>query len=468
MLKALRETANWEFFQKLALIAIPVTLHSLLGTSKNVIDVIMLGQLGKLEVAAVGAGGRPFFVTLIMIFGMGSGCGVLASQYWGKKDREGVRKSVILSILWSFAVAIPCTLLFSFGSEFVVGLINKDPVVIAMGGAYLSIVGVNLLFATVNVSVTSGLKSIDQAVICTGFSVIGVGLNIFLNYVLIFGNFGAPQMGVMGAAWATMISAVVEVLVILAYIFGRKHMLAFSFRDIKLALDPVEIRRFLSVSMPIVVNGLVWSGGIFIYFVIYGRMGTDELAIMTMISPIESVCISFYVGLAAGAGVILGQNLGAGKFDKVWKQGWLFVGMSILMGLIIGGAFMASKDVVLGNFSGMGEQTLEAAKGVYMVFSGGIWLKAINVLIILGLLRSGGDTKFCLYLDAGCQWLVGIPLGAFGAFVWGFPLLGVFALVLCEELVKVFLCFYRVISKVWIQNLVDNAPVENQEAASVA
>lgn len=179
------------------------------------------------------------------------------------------------------------------------------------------------------------------------------------------------------------------------------------------------------------------------------------MAIMTMLSPFESICVSFYMGFSSAAGIILGQNLGAKRFETVWKQSWFFVAMAVVLGMTLGTVFFLMRDLILSNFSGMDQNTMSTARDVCLVFACGLWMKAINILIITGILRSGGDTRFCLYQDVFSHWIVGIPLGILGAFVWKMPLEFVFALVHCKELAKLFLCLYRMASKVWIQNLID-------------
>lgn len=466
MFAILRETMNRDFFMKMATIAIPITLQSLLYSSRSLIDVMMIGQLGENEVAAAGAATRAFFVAIIMIMGFGEGAGILAAQFWGNKDERGVRETVALCMAFASLVAIPIVLLFLISPEVVIGIISSNESVIQLGSRYLVVSSVSLIFVVIGMSITAGFKSSDQAAICVVFSSIGVAVNILLNYLLIFGMFGFPKLGLEGAAWGTLASCVIEVVIILSYLYLKKHFLAFQMDDFKQALNPIALRRFLKLGGPISINGLIWSGGTFIYFIIYGRLGTTELAVMTIISPIESLIIAFFMGIATATGVMLGQNLGRREFLLAWRRSWCFL-------IVTGGAvfililsFWNMKEVALGFFGTLDAETLALADQLYKGFLLLYWLKAFNGVIIIGVLRGGGDTRFCLFLDTFCQWAVGIPLGLLGAFVWELPLLWVFVLIMGEEMIKIFFCIYRMRSKAWIQNLIGTPKTEAQEPAT--
>lgn len=424
----------------------------------------MIGQLGEGPVAAVGAAGRPLIVTMTVIWAISHGTGILSSQYWGRKNSLGVGKSVVQAVMFSFALLLPVFLLFRFWPESVVRLATDNKEVVELGRHYLSIVSFNLITLSVTLSMYAGLRSINQAVKCTIFSMISVILNIGLDYVLIFGKLGFPALGIKGAALASMTSTLCEAVLILLYLNTTNHILKITREVLKKALNRSDFKRYFTITYPMVLNGLAWSAGIYIYFIIYGHMGKQQLAVMTMFSPMESFCIAFFGGIYTGAGIILGHHLGKRDFDRAWKESWLFVILSVITGIVLFFLFLLMRETILGFFNNMEPGTLVMARQVYSVFLVFILCKSINTVVINGVLRSGADTRFILALDAGCQWLVAIPLAYSGAFVWHLELRWVFAFVICEEIVKIFICTGRMYSRAWMRSLVD---AEERQPAQV-
>ncbi len=455
MIKSLYKTATSDFYKRLAITAIPSTVQFLLTSSRHLIDTIMIGQLGEESVAAVGAAGKPFFVMIVILWAASHSAGILASQYWGKKDIIGVRKSVIQAVIFSLILALPIFFLFRFWPECVVRLAVKSHEVAELGQNYLSIVSINLFALSVTFSMYAGLRSINQAYKSMIFGAISMIINVGFNYLLIFGKCGFPELGLKGAAIATLISAFSEATLMLVFLYSTNHTLGAKLEALKKAFDYSDFKHFAKIAYPMVINGLVWSIGVYIYFIIYGRMGPKQLAVMTLVSPLENLCIAFFAGIYTAAGVMLGHHLGRRDFEIAWKESWVFVALGFTMGIILCIFLFLVQENFFGFFKSMESSTLIMAKGVYIVFLVSILCKSINTVVINGVIRSGGDTRFILLLDAGCQWLVGIPLGFMGAFFWRLPLKFVFLLVICEEIVKIFICLARMYSRAWIRNLVD-------------
>lgn len=455
MFREIIKIADRDFFKRLATVAIPATLQYLLGASRSLVDTVMIGKLGVDQVAAVGAAGKPFFVLVIVIFGITSGTGILVAQYWGKKDKNGVSKNIILSIIISLIVVIPVYILINIFTPQIVSLASNNKNVIALGSQYLKIVSNNLIFQAFIVSLYIGLRTTGQAAKCTVLSFIGVALNIILNYILIFGKLGFEPMGLKGAAYATLISCIIETtMVILVSIFYNKSY-SLSLKSFKRSIKKSDLNKLLKLSIPISINGLFWSAGVYIYFIIYGRLGNEELAIMTMLNPLDSFTVSFYMGVATGASILLGHALGRKEYKKAWYESWLFLILGLISGVILCISLYLLRGNYLSLFSSIKGSTLLIAQKVYLIFIIQLLCKSINVTAIVGIIRSGGDTKFVLFLDLFSQWFVGIPLGLVGAFVLKLPLPQVFAFILGEELIKIFFSIHRMGKKKWMNNLID-------------
>lgn len=423
-------------------------------SSRSLADIVMTSHLGVSEVAAVGFSGRIVFVMNLAIFGIASGGGVIVSQHWGAKRKDGARRATAVSL----ALGLPFALAFiglCFGlPEAMVAMASRDAEVIALGGGYLRIAGLMALPLLIGTVFSVALRSIGQAQISMRMSVIGVGSNVLLNYLLIFGGFGFPRLGLEGAAWATLISSLLETGCLLAYVYLKRNPLACRWEDFKAGLQSGLWRTVAKVSVPLAVNGMVWSMGVLIYNILVGRMGTSELAVLSMITPIESIIVAFYVGIATAASVLTGHRLGAEEFDAAWTEGKAFVVWSVMCAVVSSVAIWAAKGLVFSFYPAIEGETLVSAAQVLTALAFVSGFRSINVTVIVGILRSGGDTKFCLGLDLFCQWAVGIVLTYLAAFVWKLPLYMVFLAINSEEFVKVFLCVWRFASKKWIRNLV--------------
>ncbi len=414
----------------------------------------MTSHLGVSEVAAIGFSGRIAFIMHLAIFGIASGGGVIVSQYWGAKNRDGARRGTAISLL----MGLPFALLF-FGlclwiPEQMVALASDDPAVVAFGAEYLRIMGLVAFPVSAGAVFSVALRSIGLAKISMRMSIIGVGSNILLNYALIFGAFGLPRLGTAGAAYATLISSLLETACIFAYVYLKKSPLAFRWGDFGEGIRSGLAHKVAKVGLPLAVNGVVWSMGVLVYNVLVGQMGTQQLAVFAMITPIESFITAMYFGIATAASVMTGHRLGAFEFAEAWSEGKAFVVWSAICAVFCSVIIWCCKGFLLKLYPAIDAATLQEANLVLTAVAFVNGFRSINVTVIVGILRSGGDTRFCLGLDLFCQWAIGIVLTYLSIFVWSMPLWVVFLAMNSEEFAKVFLCVWRFGSKKWIRNLV--------------
>ncbi|EDY82986.1 MATE efflux family protein [Verrucomicrobiia bacterium DG1235] len=442
------------FVRRLLATAIPVCLQTLMFSSRSLADIMMTSHLGVSEVAAIGFSGRIIFVMNLALFGIASGGGVIIAQNWGAKKKEGARQSTAIAMLMGIPFALLFVVLCSLIPERMVGLASSDASVIELGATYLQIAGLMAFPLTIGTVLSVALRSIGLAKICMRLSVVGVGSNLVLNYALIFGAWGFPALGIAGAAYATLISSALETACVLAYVFLRKSALAFSIADLKEGLDNGLWKKIGKVAYPLAINGVVWSGGVLIYNIMVGRMGTSELAVLAMITPIESIIVALYVGIATAASVITGHRLGAEDYEVAWSEGKAFLVWSVLCAVFSSILIWSCKGLIISFYPAIEGDTLTNASQVLTALALVSGFRSVNVTVIVGMLRSGGDTRFCLGLDLFCQWAVGIVLTYLTAFVWHMPLYVVFLAINSEEFVKLFLCVYRFASKKWIRNLI--------------
>ena len=447
------------FWPKFAKLAVPITLQMLLYSANGMIDMLMVGQLDHYAIAALALCSALFIVSFSVINGMSSGVGILAAQYFGAKDFAGVRKSLIQGVFWATLVALPIFVLYSFFSYDFFQLILKDHQVILYCAQYMQITALSALTIALYSSLQSMLSAIGKPTVALFITIFSVFLNAALNYVLIFGHFGAPAMGLSGAALATVLSFALQPVLLLLYLRFKIRQFWPKWTDCQAIKDNRKIEQYLKISVTVSINGFLWAAGAFIYNIIYESMGAQELAVMGIMSPIITLCFASFWGVAQGCGILVGQELGAKNFDLAWRQSKLLLALGVFASFIVVLLLWAFKDFILSLFGNLSADTIALCYQVLPWVLVTVGFRAVNVVIIFGTLRAGGDTKFVLYMDVATQWLLGIPLAYLAANEFHWALWLVFLCAMSEEILKTFLCLFRLWQRKWMKHLVTDARV---------
>ncbi|QUJ68742.1 MATE family efflux transporter [Photobacterium sp. GJ3] len=456
---------EWAFVRRLMAIALPIALQIALFSSRSLVDILMLGQLNELDVAAIGIAGRALFVVTIMLIGVTTGGAMLSAQYWGAGNARGLKQSVALTLLMTTVVAGLSALVFVLMPQQVIGVATDHPEVIARGAEYLQITAISLFAIAWGSSVSVGLRAMHQPGISTFFSTVGIALNLFLNWVLIFGNLGMPAYGIVGAAWATAISGLVEIVLLFGYLHFKRHLTALTWSVFPEVMDMQMIKRFLKLSLPTTLNHLAWSGGIFMYHAIIGQAGVDGLVALSVMTPIESLALALLIGISNASAVLIGNHLGGNRMEEAYRQAWAVVVLNLACGIVIAGGMLLIRDPILDLFAAMTPQTRELTEHFFLIFCMAMIVKSLPMAMIVGVLRAGGDIRFCFYQDLGAQWLIGIPLTAFCALILKFPLEWLYAMLMLEEFVKTAASTLRIRSRAWMNNLVADESQTSQNPA---
>ncbi|WP_410499771.1 MATE family efflux transporter [Chitinibacter sp. S2-10] len=434
-------------------LAIPVTMQLLFLSARNIADILMTSSLGMTQVAAVGISGKAIMVGLVALGGLVSGCSVLGAQYWGEQNIVGLRKSVWLALATSsLFVLLPILILFTFAAPHWLSLASQDAALIANAAAYLQIFAFAFVFLSINNVAGIALRVSGRASMATYASLIGVLLNVLLSYVLIFGIAGFAAQGILGAAWGTVISAAVESMLLLGYFLLKGSALLPRLGDL-VSITRQEIGTYTAISIPATINGLLWALGIFIYSMIYGRMGTASLAVMASLTPLESISAAIEQGLATATAILLGNTLGQARFDQAKTDGHKYLKYSIFTSITLGVLLLAVMPLFLNLFRLDGDKA-SIAISIYMIMVLTFWVKTINAVGISGVLRSGGDVGAGLKIDLIGQWGIGIPLAMLGAFVFKFSLPVIFVLVMLEDISKAMLTRLRIKQYFWLRKVI--------------
>ncbi|KOO03531.1 MATE family efflux transporter [Vibrio nereis] len=445
-----------DFFRRLIAIAMPITLQSIMFSSRSLVDVLMLGQLGEAEIAAVGVAARATFVTTIMLVGVTTGGALLTAQYWGAANKQGVRESTALTWLVAMIFAAFTAMLFILFPTHIMSLATSSDEVIRLGAEYLVITSVSMFAVACVASMSVGLRAMHKPGVSTFFSGIGILSNVFLNWVLIFGHFGLPALGIKGAAIATVMSGAIEVATLYGYLYLKKHLLAFGIEDLRAVVAWQRIVRFLKLSLPTTLNFLAWAGGLFVYHAIMGQSGVQGLAALSVMTPVESISLALLIGMSNAAAVLVGNQIGAKNYEEVYYQAIGVTILSLIVGVVVAVVLYGTQGLVLNAFSALTDETRVLAEKFMLVLSLAIVLRSVPMMTIVGVLRAGGDVKYCLYQDLVAQWMIGIPLAAFAAIGLGWEPEWIYLLFLTEEVIKWLGSLYRMNTRKWIRNLIEN------------
>ncbi|PFG44860.1 putative MATE family efflux protein [Isoptericola jiangsuensis] len=438
-------------------IAVPVTLQTVVFSSKSIVDAAMLGSQAEVDVAAIGIAGRATFVVTIFLVGFTIGGAQVGAQVWGRRDAD--RERPLRQTVWlTWATASVCGLLaclaFLTVPEQVVALGTDSPTVVGRGAEFLRVVAPTFLLFCWTSSVAAGLRVMRQPGVATLWAVAGVVLNVGLNAVLIFGLLGAPALGIVGAAYGTLASAVVETAGLALHLRLRRHALSRFPRAELRAIRAPQVRRLLTLSLPAAGNSTLWALGSFAFYALVGSTGLSAAAALAVLSPVESLALAFTIGLANAAAVVVGGSIGAGDLTGAYRQARLLVAGSVVVGLGTAVLTWALKSPLLALFPELSPATRDLTGDMFDLMAAGFVLKSVGMVMVLGVLRAGGEVRFCLLLDAGAQWGLLLPVAWLLRDVAGASALVLFAVPLLEEAVRIVVAGARIRSRRWLRDLV--------------
>ena len=442
-----------DFFRTMLAIAVPVAFQQLISASLNMVDVLMVGQLGESSIAAIGLANQVFFLLILFVFGVTSGMAIFTAQYWGKGDTENVRRVLGISLAVSTAVGSGFALLAVLMPERVLGFYTNDPEVVRIGASYLRIVGLSYPLVAIVTSYISVLRSVMLVKLAALVSVTALVLKTGLAYLLIFGIGGLPALGVRGAAIGTAVAWTFELVFLIVLVYALKTPLAaspFSF----FRFNRQFLRRVLVTSMPAAFNEVAWSIGITVYNAVYAHIGTNSIAAVNINATIEDLFFVLFIGLGNACSVMVGNRIGAGEKEISFEYGRRFMILGILAGLIMGLIVILVREPVIGLYD-ISPQAMDNVRRLMLVFGLSGWLRVHNFMLFIGALRAGGDTRYAMFMEIFSIWLIGVPLALLGGFVFDLPVYWVYLLVHTEELVKAIVIQLRFRSRRWIHDLVN-------------
>ena len=443
-------TKDNELAQQMLKLVVPIAIQQFMLALVSATDALMLGFVNQESLSAVSLAGQIQFILNLFISGIAAGCGIIIAQYWGKKDVNSIEKvmpvalyiNVIFGGLFTvLALTIPGSLMTLF---------TNDAILIANGSSYLRAVAFSYVLCGISQIYLILLKNIGYASLSSKISSTAVVINICLNTVLIFGFLGAPKLGIVGAAYATVTSRIVEL--IWAFFAVRHH----SSVEIRwsgiLHTDKTLTMDFWHYTFPVLGAALVWGIAFSLYSVILGHMGSDAVAANSIASIVKSMVQCVIRGVSAGAGILVGNLLGANELEKARNYGGRITRISIVIGIVTGTVLILLSPLVSG-LAPMSDTAREYLQFMMIVLGFNLMGQSVNTTVLDGIFCAGGDSQFDMKGNLGAMWCFSVPLGFIAAFAFHAPVWLVYIIISLDEIVKLPAVYIHYKKYVWVRNI---------------
>ena len=440
-----------EFKKKLTDIALPITVQTLMHSSLSLIDQIMIGSLGSACIAGIGLAGKFTSLFSVTVSAIVAAAGILISQYVGAKNERGVRDSFYLPLYFSLIFVVGFTLASLFAPIQIMAFYADDVETISKAAVYLRWRAIGYFPEILTMFVSTLLRNMNRAKLPAVAGGVAIITNTLLNWLLIFGFGPIPRMEEAGAAIATVISHIVEMLIVVV-LFVREKKKQDLFLHPTVSFSKEFVKNAAVILAPILVGEFLWSLGENMYAVIYGHLGTEPCAAMTLMYPIQGIAIGALCGVSAASGIIVGNSLGANDDKKAWTQAIDFVRLTITAGIIIGLTVCLLSPLYVKLFN-VAPETRAVTIKILAAFAFVFTAKVFNMVIGGGVLQAGGQTKFMTAVNIIGIWGAGVPLGFASAYFFKLPIWWVYFFLSLEEFVRVGISIWLLKSRRWMKNV---------------
>lgn len=441
---------NKDFKKKLVEIAVPVTIQTLMQSSLSLIDQIMIGSLGSHCIAGIGLAGKFTSIFSVTLAAIVTAAGILISQYFGAKNEKGVRDSFYLPMYFSFLLAFIFSLLSIFLPYELMSLYSNDVETVEKAASYLLLRTAGYIPLVFTLFISTLLRNMNKARLPAMAGIVAIITNTLMNWLLIYGIF-FPRLEERGAALATVISQFIEMIIVLI-LFIREKKKQGLFLKATLHFSRVFYKNVAKILFPILAGEFLWSLGENMYAIIYGHLGTEACAAMTLMYPIQGIAIGALCGVSNAAGIIVGNSLGAGENEKAYLQAKEFVKLTIIAGLVIGVLVCLLSPFYVKLFNVLPETRFITIK-ILIAFAVIFTAKVFNMVVGGGVLQSGGQTKFLTLVNIIGPWCFGVPVGFLSAYYFKLPIWWVYLLLSFEEYVRLGISVWLLKSKKWMKNV---------------
>lgn len=441
------------FYKSFMILALSLALQNLLTYGVNMMDTLMLGRYSQNAMGGVSLCNQIQFLLQMLVVGAGEGAVVMGSQYWGKKKLEPIPHIIGVALRFGGALAVLLFILVFGWPNQILSLLSNDPAVIAEGAKYFSIIRYTYVIFTITNILVASLRSIG--VVRIGYMISGSTLviNVCLNYLLIYGNLGFPEMGVRGAACATLIARCVELIIVIWFLRYRENVLNLNLRKL-LHIDTSYVRDYMKVSLPVLINQALWGVAQMVQTGILGHLGGDVTAANAISVQVYQVLSVVCYGAASAAGIVVGRTIGEDNEKKLHPLVTTLQVLFISIGLCSGLAIFLLRGPILAAFGGtLTENAYRLSRQFMLVLAITTVGTSYQMACDNGIIRGGGDTAFSAKMNLVSMWCIIVPFSAMAAFWWKCPPVAVFFLLKWDQLYKAIPVGIRLHSWKWVKKV---------------
>ena len=451
-----------QFYKSAFGIALPIALQGLITTGVNMADNIMVNEVGQTQFAAVSAANQFISIFHIFCMGIGMGASVLVSRYFGMKDKDSLKKTVAIMLRLCLAMSFLFCVITILIPEQIMRIYTVEDGIIREGMKYLKYSVVTYFLMGLSLTTTIVLRNVKQVKLPLYTSIAALFVNVGANYIFIFGKLGAPRMEVAGAALGTLIARLFEFSVICGYLLFKDKEIGFRIRHLFAPVGALW-REYIRISIPVLISDGILALGNNSVAMVIGRLGENFMAANTVTVTTQQLSSVMTQGFAQSGAIVTGYTLGEGERDKAQKQGYAFLGIGLLFGLVSGLIILLISNPMISAFSKLTDETRALAKQLMLSISIIVVFQATNSIMTKGVLRGGGDTKMLMLADNIFLWLISLPLGLLAGFVWHLPAFWIYFFLKSDQVVKAFWCLIRLNSGKWIKKIKSAEEIELEE-----
>lgn len=439
-----------QFIKTAIIIALPIIFQNAITVGVNMLDTIMLASYGETQISASSLANDFINLFQILCMGMGGGAAVLTAQYWGRQDTSSIRKTIALMFKVALITATIFTIAVLFGARWIMQIYTTDSSVIDYGITYFLWSLPTFILMGLTLTLSQVLRSMRKVHIPLIAAIVSMVVNFFGNYVFIFGHFGVPEMQIAGAAIGTVIARVFECAIVLGYLLIVEKDIRFHISHI--FINTIDIRdAYLHYSIPVMISDMLLGLGNTATSVIIGRVGTAFVAANSIVAMLQRLCTVFTQGVGNAASTLIGNSVGRGETTTAQQQAIVLLKLTAVLGVISTILILISGPFVLMYFHDVSIQTRQIAQTLIYAIAGMIIFQNFQSVITKGILRGGGDTDYCLRLDAVYMWIVSIPLGILVGLLWHWPPFSVLIALRIDWIIKTVIGIRHILMGKWIR-----------------
>lgn len=448
-----------EFYKRVFSLAFPIALQSLITIGVNMLDTIMVGELGEKALSATSLANSFISIYQIFCMGLGMGASVLVSRFWGMKaahfDEEKAGLALKQTVCLMLRLAVTLAAIFALATLVMSAAIMKsytsDSEIIELGSVYFKWSIVTFFFLGSSLVTTIVLRSVGQVRLPLFVSIGAFFVNLLANYTFIFGNFGAPRMEVAGAALGTLIARIFEAGFILGYLFFKDKKIRFRLKDIFMKTGSL-LSEYIRISIPVLISDGILALGNNSVAMVIGHLGAVFVAANAITSVTQQLSTVVIQGVSQAGAIVTGQTLGKEGREKTMTQGWMFLGLGFALGTLSAIFIMVVSNPIISAYN-VSAETVDIAKQLMAAISLIIIFRATNSIMTKGVLRGGGDTKMLMLADNVFLWVLSIPFGILAGFVFHWPAFWIYVALKSDDIVKTVWCVIRLRGEKWIKKI---------------